>query len=241
MRLIVTRPLEDARPLAERLTAAGHEVILAPLLTIQAVGDLTIPERDYQAVLITSANGARALKGSPSFARLKGATAIVVGPSSAAAATSAGFARVEQAGGDVAALARCAVASLRPDGGPLLYVSGAVTSGDLASNLAESGFEVDRVVAYEASPVEALPELCATALAAGRADGVILFSPRTACIWARLVKAAGLAPAASRLVHYCRSDNVAASVRGALRADAPVQVAPRPDEAAVLDMIAAPA
>ena len=241
MRLIVTRPLEDARPLGRRLEAAGHEVILAPLLSIRPVSGLAIPERAYQAVLVTSANGVRALNGHPALARLKRATAFVVGPASAAAAAGAGFLRIEQADGDVAALVRSAIASLHPGDGPLLHVSGAVTAGNLASDLEASGFEVDRVVAYEACPVEALPEPCAAALKAGEADGVLLYSPHTARIWTALVADAGLAAAAVRLDHFCLSDNVAAMLRKQLGTGVAVKVASRPDEAALIDMIPGPA
>jgi uroporphyrinogen-III synthase len=241
VRLIVTRPRADAGPLGRRLAAGGHEVIMAPLLSIRPVDSLAIPERAYQAVLMTSANSARALAGRPRLERLKGAAALVVGPSSAAAAASAGFARIEQADGDVAALARLAIATLRPEHGPLLYVSGAVTAGDLASALEASGFAVDRVVAYEARPVAALPKACAAALAAGKADGILLFSPRSARIWTTLVGAADLTAAAAKLVHYCLSENVAGAVCNALGPDVVVQVPPRPEEAALLEMIPAPA
>lgn len=241
MRLIVTRPQEDARPLGRRLEAAGHEVIVAPLLSIRRASRLAIPERDYQAVLVTSANGARALKGHPELERLKGAMALVVGPASAAAAAGIGFARVDQADGDVAALVGSAIAVLRPGDGPLLYVSGAVTAGDLAAKLAASGFDVDRVVAYEARPVRALPRACAAALAAGKVDGVLLFSPRSARIWAQLVAAADLATAAAQATHFCLSENVAGAVRSGLGAQVAVQVASLPDEATLLAMIPAPA
>lgn len=219
----------------------GHEVILAPLLSIRRADRLTIPERNYQAVLITSANGARALGGRPELQRLTGARAVVVGPSSAAAAASIGFSHIEQADGDVAALVGSAIAVLRPAGGPLLYVSGAVTVGDLAAKLEASGFDVDRVVAYEARPAKRLPKACAAALAAGKADGVLLFSPRSARIWVALVAAAGLVPAAAQLTHYCLSENVAGAVLSGLGAEVAVQVSPLPDEASLLAMIPAPA
>ena len=241
MRLIVTRPAEDAALLCRRLEAAGHEPIVSPLLDIRRLAELAIPPRDYQAVLITSANGARALAGRPEIERLKAAVAFVVGPWSAEAARKAGFGQAEEAGGDVAMLARLAVARLRPQDGPLIYISGAVTAGDLTSILAASSFEVDRVVAYEARPAEALPEPCVAALEAGRAGGVLLYSPRTARVWVTLVKAAGMAPAATRLVHYCLSGNVAAVVREGLGKPVPLQVAPRPDEFALLEMIPPPA
>ncbi len=239
MRLIVTRPKADAAALALHLEAAGHDVILAPLLSILPVDELEVPERDYQAVLITSANGARALEGHVELARLKSATAIVVGPASAEAAARAGFERIEQADGDVNALVRSTLALLHPGGGPLLYISGAVTAGDLAATLQGSGFDVDRVVAYEARPAEALPRQCAGAIAAGDADGVVLYSPRSARIWATLVAEAGLSRAASDLVYYCLSENVAEALREGLGESAAVQVARRPNESALLELIPA--
>jgi uroporphyrinogen-III synthase len=241
VRLIVTRPEADAAALALHLEAAGHNVILAPLLSIRPVDKLEVLERDYQAILITSANGARALEGRAELAKLREATAIVVGPASAEAAARAGFERIEQADGDVHALVRSALALLRPGDGPLLYVSGAVTAGDLAATLQASGFEVDRVIAYEARPAEALPRPCAAAIAAGDADGVVLYSPRSARIWAKLVAEAGLAAAAMRMVHYCLSQNVAGALREGLGDGVAVQVARRPNESALLELIPAAA
>jgi uroporphyrinogen-III synthase len=237
VRLIVTRPQADAAALAQRLEGAGHVVLLAPLLSIRPADRLEVPERNYQAVLITSANGARALEGRAVLERLRDATAIVVGPASAEAAARAGFERIEQAGGDVHALVRSTLALLRPGDGPLLYVSGAVTAGDLTATLQGSGFEVDRVVAYEARPAEALPGPCAAAIAASDADGVVLYSPRSARIWATLVAEAGLSRAAGELVYYCLSENVAGALREGLGNSAAVQVAQRPDESALLELI----
>lgn len=241
MRLIVTRPEADAAALAQHLQAAGHQVILAPLLSIRPMDELEVPGRNYQAVLITSANGARALEGRAELAQLRDAIAVVVGPASAEAAARAGFERIEQADGDVHALVRRAVALLRPGDGPLLYISGAVTAGDLAAKLQASGFEVDRVVAYEARPAEALPSQCAEAIATGDADGVFLYSPRSARVWASLVAEAGLSRAAAELVHYCLSANVAGALRESLGEGVTVKVARRPDEPAMLELIPAAA
>lgn len=230
MRLIVTRPEEDATPLARRLTSLGHEVVVAPLLTIRRCYEAAVAARDYQAVLITSANGARALTGRAELERLKHTPAFTVGPASTAAAGAVGFGRVEQADGDVAALVRCVEAKLRPQDGPLLYVSGAVTAGDLQSQLAAAGFEVDRLIAYEAQPVHRLDASCVAALADGSVDGVLVFSPRTAALWGARVIEEGLADQAAALVHYCLSRNVAAAVHKRLGGNVPVRVPERPDE-----------
>ena len=65
MRLLITRPAEDAEPLARALAQAGHETIIEALMTIV---DVTAPDMDMdgaQALLITSANGIRAFARAP--------------------------------------------------------------------------------------------------------------------------------------------------------------------------------
>jgi len=233
VRFIVTRPEGEAQAVVARLASAGHEVVLAPLLAI--VGrSAVIPQRDYQAVLVTSANGARALARHPDRERLEDVAVHAVGPASAAAMRRAGWHRVGQAGGDVGALIAAARRNLDPAKGPLLYVSGATVSGDLEGALRAAGFAVDRAVLYAAEPVTTLPEAAAAALAEGRSgDGVLLYSPRTAEIWVRLVTVAGLGAAAAKLRHLCLSQNVAVRVRAALPG-VPVPVADRPDEDAMV-------
>jgi uroporphyrinogen III methyltransferase / synthase len=61
VRIVVTRPAEQARPLVEKLEALGHEVVVCPLIAIEPLGDEPIDLRDYDWVLVTSTNGAREL------------------------------------------------------------------------------------------------------------------------------------------------------------------------------------
>ena len=61
MRVLITRPEDDARPLAERLAARGIEALVEPLLIIVPVAGAELDLDGVQALLVTSANGARAL------------------------------------------------------------------------------------------------------------------------------------------------------------------------------------
>lgn len=229
---IVTRPEADAGTVARRLEGAGHAVIRAPLLAIHRRAGV-VPQARYRAVLVGSVNGARALAGHPDRQRLVGAEAYAVGPASAAAMRAAGWGAVHEAGGDVAALIAAVRRQVAPADGPLLYVSGETVTGDLEQSLAASGYAVDRVVLYAAEPVAALPPAAVTGLRDGTADAVLLYSPRTAQIWARLTIAAGLGGAAAGLRHLCLSANVAARLEAAFPG-APVSVAARPDEDAMV-------
>ena len=73
MRLLVTRPEPDNERTAAVLRAQGHEVVLAPLLHIEAVADADLGAPPWAAILLTSANGARALADHPRRGELHGA------------------------------------------------------------------------------------------------------------------------------------------------------------------------
>lgn len=62
MRVVVTRPRGQAAELVRRLEGLGHEVVLAPLVEIESLGDEPIDVGGYDWVVVTSANGARELR-----------------------------------------------------------------------------------------------------------------------------------------------------------------------------------
>lgn len=228
MRIAVTRPEEDAGPLTAKLSALGHEVVMAPLLAIEPRTSVSIPQLRWQAVAATSANGIRSL---PETHGLHSFRMLTVGPQSLKAATAAGFA-AEAHGGDVSGLAAFIREDLSPAAGPILYLSGAETAGDLEAQLKASGFDCTRVVLYDAAPAQSLGD-AEQALRAGKLDAVLLYSPRSAKIWRKLVETAGLSDQATGLRHLCLSRNVAA----ALPEDWKTSVSATPDEAAILALL----
>lgn len=205
MRLIITRPRTDAEPLAARLESLGHSCIIMPLLDIVPRTVVSIPKKNYQAICITSANGilfdepVRHLHATPVYC---------VGPQSAAAAEAKGFLRVAAQGGDVAGLSAFILHALKPADGPILYLSGAATSGDLHGTLSRAGYETDRVVTYDA--VAIAPQGLADAVT--MADGVLLYSPRTARLWQVQVEKAAAGQHIRAVMHYCLSPAVAAKL-----------------------------
>lgn len=225
MRLLVTRPTEDAEPLTAKLVTLGHEVIASPLLAIVPRPDIAIPPENYQLIALTSANAIRCLKGHPHLDRLRSVPIFAVGPQSAAAARQAGFAAITEAGGDGVGLASYIIKVAKPDAGPVLYLSGLDTASDFSGHLERAGFAVTRVIAYEARPAARLAE------DAGRVEGVLLYSPRSARLWLDLAKSQGIA--AHVMMHFCLSPNIAAI----LPDDFARRVAARPEEDALLEII----
>ena len=83
MRVIVTRAAAQAEPLASRLRALGHEVVLCPLIRIDRIGLDSIELSGYDWVIVTSPNGAEELlrrgRGRPArFAAIGPGTAAVL-------------------------------------------------------------------------------------------------------------------------------------------------------------------
>ena len=58
MKVIVTRPRDQAGPLVARLETLGHEVIECPLIEIERTSDEPIDAEGYDWVIVTSPNGA---------------------------------------------------------------------------------------------------------------------------------------------------------------------------------------
>jgi uroporphyrinogen-III synthase len=61
LRVIVTRPREQAGPLGERLEQLGLTVVLCPLIELEPIGPPEIDARGYDWVVVTSPRGAREL------------------------------------------------------------------------------------------------------------------------------------------------------------------------------------
>ncbi len=232
MRLLITRPIEDVEPLARALEQQGHETVIEALMTIVDVPAPDLELDGVQALLITSANGIRA------FARAhaeRGLPVCAVGDASAWAARDLGFERVSSAGGDVETLAAMVGKDLDAAGGGLVHVAGSHRAGDLAGMLAVAGFETRRVVLYEAKAAELIGPKTADALKRGKLDGVLLFSPRTADLFCRLVADAGLVEPCRAVTACCLSAAVA-DVAAAV-AWAGIVVAETPDSQALLDAV----
>lgn len=229
--VLLTRPREDAAPVAALLESRGYRTAIEPMLVIEPV-PAALEIAHYQAVLATSANGVRALAAAVPARAVR---LFAVGDATARAARAAGFTWVESAAGDSAALARLAANKLDPGAGPLLHVSGEHIAGDLAGTLSAQGFAVERRVLYRAAVPAALSAATAGLIARGAIDAVLFFSPRSARTFVSLAEAAGLAPACAGSVAVCLSPAVAEAAHVIpWRA---VRVAARPDRAALIEAL----
>jgi uroporphyrinogen-III synthase len=232
LRVLLTRPRHDGEETARLLAKHNIETVMAPLIDISEIAGATLDLAGVQAVLVTSANGARALahttanRDFPVFA---------VGDASAAAARDNGFARVTSANGDVAALATLVRQRRTPQDGALVHAAGSAVAGDLAGALESHGFEVRRSQLYRAQAVDTLPEAARSALSDGIIDAALFYSPRTAALFAKLVVAAGVQSNCRRIIAGCLSPAVAEAAAALPFAE--IRTAQTPDQAALIAVL----
>jgi uroporphyrinogen-III synthase len=192
MRVLITRPEREATTLATALSQRGHVPVIAPLFRLEILhppADFAASLAACQAVLLTSANGARALAEA---SEQRGRPILAVGDTTATTAEGLGFTAVASAAGDGAALVELVRKRLDPKDGPLVHVCGADQALDLGAALSHDGFEVRRFVLYDARAEGALPDSARAALQARALDAATFFSPRAAAGFAALLSKAGL-------------------------------------------------
>ncbi|MHB1302489.1 MAG: uroporphyrinogen-III synthase [Acidiphilium sp.] len=203
--VLVTRPEPGGSATAAALRAAGHVPILSPCIGIEPL-PANLPAAS-DAIVVASA---QTLPGLPR--ELHDTPLYAVGDATAARARAAGFSAVASAGGDARDLAAM-VAATMPPGASLLLPCGVGNGMELAAELRRRGFRVTRRAVYRAHGAEELPVAALAALAAHEVDRVLVFSPKTARHFVRLVEAAGLATLLDRAIAIAISPDAAAPLR----------------------------
>ncbi len=146
----ITRAQPGADATAARVRALGHDVMVAPLLSVRMLQDVQVDLAGVGALAFTSANGLRAFTEVCADRALR---VFAVGAATAQAARQAGFKSVLSADGDVAALAEGIAARRNEIGGVVLHPGAAELAGDLAGALARARVEVRPLTLYDTVPV----------------------------------------------------------------------------------------
>ncbi len=233
MRVLLTRPLEDSRALAEMLEAGGEDGAIDPLLwpltrIAPTVMALKLPPATG-GLLFTSANGVRALAA---LTGRRDLPALCVGKATAEAARKAGFRDCFTASGDARALAEMARRSGIRD---FFHPRGRDAAGDLKGWLAETGQRVTEAVLYQAQETGPPPAPVASALARGIVGLVTIWSRRASAILARHLATSGARLGNTGLLAISRGAAEPLEASGFHR----IVLAETPDAAAMLAAIRA--
>jgi uroporphyrinogen-III synthase len=237
MRLLVTRPEPDALKMRGVLEKLGCEGVVEPLLRAAYENCDPIEIGGAQALIATSRSALVALKAQGLLARARELPLFAVGGATAREARALGFALVVAGAAGAHELVTHIVSVADPAAGLLVHLAGEPRAVDFAVELEPHGFRVVAPVVYRMLAAAALRDTTVEQLAGGEIDGVILMSPRTAVIYAQLMRKHGLAMTARELRHFCFSPAVAGQLKSLGRV--PIEVAERPRLEELLALVAA--
>jgi uroporphyrinogen-III synthase len=209
MRVLITRPEEDASDLKSRIEALCCEVVTAPLLEIVASEIAGDALAGATGLIATSRNGLRSLAASSQLHKARHLPLFAVGPATAALARELGFKTVHDGAGTAAELVPLIVESDKKTLQNLVHLAGDHLAFDLAGALKAKGIQIQVVEAYRSVAAKALAAPVPHLLAEGQLDAVILMSPRSAKVWAELTASLPQKADLTRLVHICLSSAVA--------------------------------
>lgn len=230
MHLWVTRPIEDAAGLRAQLIAQGHEVTTEALLEIEFFRDEIIELEDVQALIATSRNALRALKGHPQEDACKGVAIFVVGRATARLAEEMGFETIIEGPSTARALLGLILHAAVVNDGAIVHLSAENVAYNLCEELRRLGYHVFQPILYRSRPVEVLSETLQRNLASGRIDGVVLLSGRTAEAYAKAMITHGLLGAARQMTHFCLSKAIAERLAPLQPIKVEISTAPSLDE-----------
>ena len=226
--ILLTRPLVQSQRFSAELQGVlgGVEVCISPLMATELL-DPEIPEGQFVAAIITSETGVIAA------ARLRDKSNLpwhvyCVGRRTEEAARRLGF-DPAPAQSDAKSL----IASLlaQPPHGPLVFLRGEDSAGDIESSLKVAGIETVSTVVYRQRS-QPLSAAAAHFLQQPRAIVLPLFSPRSARLMSEALRAIDVK---ATLLVAAMSDAVALAARALEPAE--IKVADRPESAAMIDAV----
>ena len=225
--VIITRAQPGAGETAKRVRNLGLRAIESPALSLTLADPVpALPLERSAGILFTSANGVRFFK---TVSDRRDLTAWCVGPSTAAAASEAGFAKVHNADGNSKDLAAVVARRADPAQGHLVHIANTSAGDILQSELSRAGFDVRFVGLYSPADAEQLSDDARTVLSTEESVCVLIHSAKGAASLAKLC-----APLTSiQITFICVSDKAAEPILhlGAVR------IADRPNEDALLQKL----
>lgn len=234
MRILLTRPPEEASRTAETLKAKGHDVTTSSVLEVQP-RDAAWPNGIIDAVMATSAQAfeqAQFPADLPLPEALRLMRLYVVGGKTGEAARRCGFLGELKVAQDAKELADIVVQHFQPPA-RLAYLAGHDRKADLEARCKEARLDIIAVEIYEARAASGLSKEAVAGLKGGAFDAVLHYSRRSAEIFLKLADAAGVKPGLVR--HIAISADAAAPLRAA---DLPrVMVAAEPKEQAIIALL----
>ncbi|MGN6670474.1 MAG: uroporphyrinogen-III synthase [Candidatus Nucleicultricaceae bacterium] len=187
MRILITRPLQQAEEFATELRCGGFpDVMLEPLLTIHPIEQAALNFDDVGGVIVTSQNAIFSLLKNAAPKNIK---IFAVGAKTAQKLREEGYHNLHvgpHAGEDLYPLIQ---EHLHDRNEKLLHPAGLFMKESLQRLLKDEDYNYQAVPVYRADPISALSSVTEKALQNREIEIITFFSPRTAEIFVKLTGA----------------------------------------------------
>ena len=203
--LLLTRPIHDSQRIEKHLRKCNIPIHIDPLMEIERNPIPSLDLSNFQAIILTSANGVRAFFKKGQQCELP---VYVVGNHTRTVALQHGLKTVVSSDGNVETLYHTLTSTLNPDDGPLLYLTGGNVAGTLYEDLRDSGFSINHQKIYTAVAAQCLSDDTKKLLKKGKIDYIPFYSPRSALIFKELIEAAHLQNTLAKVSVICISPAV---------------------------------
>lgn len=185
MHILFTRPLEDCHEMILKFQSLGHEISHLPLINIEGLKYEAPNYSEFKAIIFTSANAVKFLDIKNIDKKLK---CFCVGSATEKKARSVGFQNVFAAEGNVSNLKELILQNFKPSDEKLIYISGEIISSDLDKELISSGYTIERLINYRASPIEKYDESFIEKLKLKMPEITYIYSQNSAINFLKVIK-----------------------------------------------------
>lgn len=207
MRVLVTRPIDQAENTAEKLRGLGFKPLVCPLTRFTALSNWELRGRDLTGIILTSANAVKAIEASEKLDALGSATIACVGEKTAEAARKAGFRSIAHISPDVESLIKALdLNRFAPQSERWLYLRGEDVTRDLGTEFPQA---VTDIVIYDMRADSEEIAKANAALSEARVDGALFYSLRAVDLLGRETQPVIEVPA------FCLSSAIAARAKEA--------------------------
>ena len=185
MHILFTRPLEDCHEMMLKFKSLGHEISHLPLISIEGLAYGSLNYSDFKGIIFTSSNAIKFLDVKDIDKKI---ICFCVGSVTEKKARSVGFQNVFAADGNVDNLKELILLNFNMSDGKLLYISGEITSSNLDKDLIISGYTIERVINYKASPIEKYDEVFIKKLKLKMPEITYIYSKNSAINFLKIIK-----------------------------------------------------
>lgn len=211
--VLVTRPRPVALSLTQRLGELGYQTFAEPILSLVPLFSVLqgVPKNVavvFTSRLVFSVLAVRRSEVEPFF----DCPCYCVGSQTGAQARAFGFKKVYVGEGDGQGLARL-ILDQEDEDRPLLHIGGEDVSHELYDRLSAAGRSVIHKSVYKSETATSLTEALQKELKEKKIDAVLLYSPRTAGDFVKLLQEAGLEACCASLTAIGLSEAVIVPLR----------------------------